>query len=137
MTVRVWNPTAAIPIPGMLRVAALLIWLVAASDARGSCGDYLEHGPQSRITSPVAVEFGAQPSQPEREVPCRGPHCRSERETPPAPPAPVQHDQSREQAVSADAARPLEGRSNFRAPEERERNSAGYPQSIERPPRTA
>lgn len=137
MTVSVWNPTAAIPLPGMLRVAALLICLLAASDAWGSCGDYLEHGPQSRITSPVAIELGGQSPRPEREVPCRGPHCRSGRETPPAPPAPVQQDQSREQAVASDSGPCSEGRSNFRAPEERERNSAGHPQSIERPPRTA
>jgi hypothetical protein len=137
MTVRDWNPTAAIPIPGMLRVAALLICLLAASDAWGSCGDYLEHGPQSRITSLVVIELGAQSLRPEREIPCRGPHCRSGRETPSAPPAPPQWEQSREQAVAAEAGRRSEDRPTCRTVSEPAQAFAGYPRLIERPPRTA
>jgi hypothetical protein len=138
MSVRVLNLTVSIiPKQGMFRGVWLLVCVLVAGNAWGSCGDYLEHGPQGRITSPVANELGPHSPRQAGETPCQGPHCRSGHETPPTPRTPVPHNQSREQGVPVIAGLCWEYRSFLRVPWERVLDFPGYPPSIERPPRTA
>ena len=122
----------------LLIIAVAICASCLARDARATCGDYLFHASTtaetaSEPTVSVAADDGKS-SGP--TAPCEGPECRSNHRTPLAPTAPLEWNATPERACFGPAGAPTSPKACRFAQSKPTDPIAGYPQTIDRPPRT-
>lgn len=134
---RLYSPASL----GRLLAVGLAIWAwsALAEDARAACGDYvlLGHGHHSSPESPGTMFGGHEPNIPERPTgPCHGAQCGQQ--VPSTPSAPPAVERGVDHWARLAERMPVESRNSFAASSNSSvRPLAGYPCSIEHPPKGA